>query len=104
MTSLVTYNCFNEEDCISFIELFWKDSHSTQIFPMQTCRGLSHKGKRPTYFKWHKSALCQINPKLIDWIYREFMPMFDKDSFMWSVSTKQLQKELQCHLIGQTNN
>ena len=55
-------------------------------------------------FIWINPNKVIISDKLINWIKSEFIPLFDTDPFLWAASVQTAPKELQCHLLGQTNN
>jgi len=99
-----TFNVF-DQNTIPYIELFWPENiPSVHVHPLQSIRGISRGGKRPTHFKWHNTANTKVTPELIEWIHTEFLPVFNRDLFLWKVSTHKSPKELQCHLLGLTNN
>ena len=55
-------------------------------------------------FIWNNPNKVTISQELINWIKSEFIPTFDTDPFLWAASVQTAPKELQCHLLGQTNN
>ena len=55
-------------------------------------------------FIWTNPNKAIISNELINWIESEFIPIFNTDPFLWAASVQTAPKELQCHLLGQTNN
>jgi len=89
---------------ISWIELHYPCGGTGQILPKDPVRGILLKGKRPIGFTWHNPKAIKVTPKLIKWIDTEFQHIFTHDAFKWKASLHTAPKELQCHLIGPTNN
>lgn len=58
----------------------------------------------PSGFIWNNPEQTPISHQLIEWIKTEFIPLFNSNPFLWTVSVQTAPKELQCLLLGQTNN
>lgn len=89
---------------ISWIELFYPCGHIGQILPNRPIRGVTYQGKSPCGFKWHNPNACKVTAELIKWVNTEFIYIFTIDAFKWQISSYTAPKELQCHLLGRTNN
>lgn len=88
-----------------YIMLSWNSGSTLKITPLEYIAHISSESKiYPSGFIWNNPEQTPISPQLIKWINTQFIPLFNSNPFLWTVSVQTAPKELQCLLLGQTNN